>query len=660
LLSEDSRHPDYQRWYNKLKEEVKRYYEPRPESGMFTLHGSSHCANVEKMIKVIVSKAGIDLSGTERFLLSCAAWTHDLGMNEEISRDYFAGVKGEGEGISPEKRRSEHHNASCWYLQEKYQRLFEEHTTDSDQTTAILRAISTIIQYHRKGEDITRCNDLLSIKGEIVRIKLLAAIFRLADTLHKDSTRFDPYEYAVLNMVSFGRESRLHWLKSFVVSNIHLNESEQVITVQLDLPDYTQFIEWQNETNLSARDKMARVWEDGARNLKHIVSSDIEEDLVVVNSIFSRYRMPTYVTVDVRVSQVRGFTKERYHEIRGILSDLDIVFSPNTSKVIRRTLDSMKSLCSSSADDNTFASQLQQFLKYLNEIHKNRPCHVGLRKIIDLLGLLPDGDNGDTVRRKITAVVNGIEEFRVEAVDKILERANEIVAKGITDIFLIGFSETITRLLEKIAQTQPERKHKMSIYVLECATKRRLSHSNLIEYNDGIHYATEIGKLDFYHISIIPDLGFATQLQSQRQEREDRALRKTHLVLFGANGIDEDTGDCGHTSGYLSVAIVAKEFEIPVKVLADSFKFGHVDWHSGERRKSEWLTTQRKYVEQLESVHVDRINLREDKFPARLVEQIFTEDHTLMFESGSTCFKRQLQDIKKCSKDFFERLKREV
>ena len=320
----------------------------------------------------------------------------------------------------------------------------------------------------------------------------------------------------------------------------------------------------------------------------------------------------------------------------------------------------MKSLCSSSADDNTFASQLQQFLKYLNEIHKNRPCHVGLRKIIDLLGLLPDGDNGDTVRRKITAVVNGIEEFRVEAVDKILERANEIVAKGITDIFLIGFSETITRLLEKIAQTQPERKHKMSIYVLECATKRRLSHSNLIEYNDGIHYATEIGKLDFYHISIIPDLGFATQLQSQRQEREDRALRKTHLVLFGANGIDEDTGDCGHTSGYLSVAIVAKEFEIPVKVLADSFKFGHVDWHSGERRKSEWLTTQRKYVEQLESVHVDRINLREDKFPARLVEQIFTEDHTLMFESGSTCFKRQLQDIKKCSKDFFERLKREV
>jgi translation initiation factor 2B subunit (eIF-2B alpha/beta/delta family) len=664
LISDGGRHPDYETMYKNLKEEVIQYFSHAPNQGMFTPHDESHCQNVEKMTKVIVTKSEIDLSGTERFLLSCAAWTHDLGMNEEVADGYFREVKGRNTPIEPEEIRKEHHNASCWFLQSRYEKLFDSTRGGSsgkpgkdeeERIIAVVRAISTIIQFHRKKEDIGKCAEHLTIKGEVVRLKLLAAIFRLADTLHKDTSRFDPNAWPVLNMVSFGRESRLHWLKSFVVSNIHLNESEQVITIQLDLPDFTQFEDWNGNRGPESRDKMLKDWDDNVRGLRHIISADIEEDLVVVNRIFSRYRMPTYVTVDVRLSLVRGFTRERYHEIKGIMSDLDIILSPNTSKVIRRTLDSLKSLCAANTTGDSFRSLLDQLLKYLREIHESRPCHVGLGKIIKLLEKLPSADSSEELRRKINLFVQRIEKSRSEAIEKILNRADAIVPESVSEIFLIGFSETISGLLKKIAECRPHSSGKIQIYVMECATKRRLGHSNLIEYNDGIHYASEIAKLGYYQVSLIPDLGFATLLQLRKQQSpQEWNPAEKQLVLCGVNGIDENSAVCGHTSGHLSVAIIAQKYSVPVRVLADSFKFGDLGSATNEGRKSEWLTSQPKYVEQLESANVTRTNFREDQFPAEYVQGIYTDECALIFNSDD--FKQQLTSVMESAASFYREL----
>lgn len=609
------------------------------------------------MIKVIVSKSYTDLSVLERFLLSCAAWTHDIGMNSEVAESYFKEMK-DPKNVSEniKFRRREHHNISCWFLQKKCKIFFPN--IEIDNTMSAFRAISIIIQYHRKSEDIDNCLEEVSIRGEIVRIKMLAAILRLADTLHKDISRFDPSLYAMLQIASFDRISRLHWLKSFVVSNIHLNENNQTITIQLHLPDYTQYEEYNREEQCSSFwDVKKRDWVERLRNLKYIISTDIEEDLVVVNKIFSNYGLPTYVNVRIEESFIRGFSKKYYTEINGVLSELDILFSPNTSKVIKRTLDSIEILSKTETIEPIFDSQLNQLKGYIEEIYEERPCHVGLGKIINIIDHLPRKENIQKTKDKIVKIVESIRTYRMNAKAQIIENMDQIISDDVTHIFLLGFSSTIISLLENYIKQHSDKKGRSNIYVLECSTKRRLGHSNLIEYNDGIHYSTEIGKLDFFNVHLIPDLGFATFLDIQKQNIEitDKDYFKQHyLILFGANGIDKKTGDCGHTSGHLSVAIVAKQFDIPVKVLSDSFKLGSIKWNPDAKRKGDWLVTQKKYVEELRLSRVCVENLREDRISKDFISEIITEK--IKLNPNENDYESKLEELIKQADEFFQEM----
>jgi len=617
----------YKVLYEKLKDKILPYLKnDRSDIELYTLHDDSHSENVEKMIKVIVTKGHIELSSLERFLLSFTSIAHDIGMNSKVYKMYSNEIRSFDKTIEIGTRRHEHHNASCWFLLNDLN--IHDIENGKERLLSILRAVCIIIQFHRKSEDLKKCSEIISIKGEVVRIKLLAAIFRLADTLHKDITRFDPNIYAMLQIATFNRTSRLHWIKSFVVSNIHLNENEQTITVQLDLPDYNYFINKEIDKN-----KIERNWVDRIRNLEYIIQTDIEEDLVVVNRIFSMYGMPTYVNVKTDVNYIRGFNEKYYKDIDGVLNELDILFSPNTSKVIKRALDSLLLIANynEDEDDRIVLSQFEQLKDYLAEIYKARPCHVGLGRIIEFLKKLKANDDVKDVKDvkiRLKLIIDEINEFNKKAEVEILNKVNSIIPESTKSIFVIGYSGTIFNLLNSLK----ERSKQISIYILECATKRRLGHSNLIEYNDGIHYANELGKINFEKIEIIPDLGFASILNSLKEKIDDRKLEKDYLtnktlVLFGANGIDSETGDCGHTSGYLSVAIVAnyKDFNVPVKVISNTFKFGKVGWSINAKRIGEWLVTQEKYTQELNQINVKIENYREDRIPFKLIKEIVTE-----------------------------------
>jgi translation initiation factor 2B subunit (eIF-2B alpha/beta/delta family) len=477
-------------------------------------------------------------------------------------------------------------------------------------------------------EDLSACQEVTTVRGEVVRIRLLAAVFRLADTLHKDVSRFDPDLYAMIQISSAHRASRLHWLKSYVVSNIHLDEVEQTLTVQLSLPDFRQFVEISERGDVRKTAEMARNWEERIRNLKYVIATDIEEDLVVVNEEFSKNGMPTYVTVSTPVTYVRGYRKQYYSDIDSVLSELDILFSPNTSKVISQAIDSLSLHYRSSFGDETKYHNLSsQILLYLREIYDDRPCHVGLGKIIGLLE--PHLQGKETEKGKLADMLKHLKEYRDMAMGKLCDRVEDIIRPNVRKFVLFGYSSTVIALLKRLSSLRNREKEKMEVIVLECAPKRRLGHSNVIEYNDGIHYANEIGKLDFYKVRILPDIGLATLLAKESDDKTD--LKGTSLVLFGANGIDKGTGDCGHTSGHLAVAIVAKHFGIPVEVVADSFKIGEIHWNKSAERKGDWLVTQKKYVEELRNNYVEMKNLREDRIPVGLIWEIHTEDRSMTF-----------------------------
>ena len=62
----------------------------------FTPHDTSHSFAVEKMLKAIIGRCEIQLTEPEKFVLFISAWTHDIGMLEEVAlyfldEDYSGG-----------------------------------------------------------------------------------------------------------------------------------------------------------------------------------------------------------------------------------------------------------------------------------------------------------------------------------------------------------------------------------------------------------------------------------------------------------------------------------------------------------------------------------------------------------------------------------------
>ncbi len=152
---------DFDHHFDDLLSQIQKYLIEKFDYELFTLHDLSHCKNVEKMIKVIVSKGNVNFSARERFILSCAAFTHDLGMNVSIATRYFQSTAFASENMneSIKLRRKEHHNISCWFLQEENGSLFPG--MEEDQAISFIRLISMVIQFHRKHES----KEKLSVSG---------------------------------------------------------------------------------------------------------------------------------------------------------------------------------------------------------------------------------------------------------------------------------------------------------------------------------------------------------------------------------------------------------------------------------------------------------------------------------------------------------------
>ena len=645
----------YNELFNVLKLNTKEYISKETDQEFYTKHDESHCHNVEKMIKALVGKSNVILTHLEKFLLSCAAWTHDLGMNDELAKDYFKDKYPSSNSTKHLKdRRKEHHNISCWYLEQNPNKIFcsEQYEYIDEKEIKhhfykIVRAISIIIQFHRKVERLDFCPEERSIKGEAIRLRLLAALLRLADTLHLDSSRYDSTNYRMVQIGSFDRVSRLHWLKSFFVTNVYLNEVNLSIVITLDLPDPYMFENYEALRNKFSdfllkekTEKEIANLKRGISNLEYIISSDVREELASVNKVFSKYGMPTYVNVIMETVYTRGYRKQEYDEMKEVLNELSITFSPNTSNVIKRAHLSLSALATETCkDDGEFERKFEQIFRHLDNIKKQRPCHVGLKKIVDLMEELrsqirkhyAETNKQDEYKKRLNELVNYIKKRREIAFETIQGLHEKIVPESIKNIIVIGYSSTVMSVLEKVAKSNRFERSQINVFVLEAATKRRLMHSNLMEYNDSINYAREISNLDFFNIFIIPDAGLATLLNVKNHtcvngcSTEQDIISTNTILLIGVNGIDIKNGSCAHSSGHLSAVLIAKSHKIPVIIVADSFKIGVIEWDLSATRDSEWLTTQWVFKDDLSSRNIALLNYREDEIGIHYITNIYTD-----------------------------------
>jgi len=602
--------------YINVLEGIINYVDEKSEMDIptdyFTPHDSSHCLAVEKLVKALIEKSNIKLSELEIFMLFVSVWTHDIGMLESVAKVHL------GDSYSPDTKRQLHDKIAAWFLNqdEQFKSIFIKNNVAEDLFNNYVHTVNIINKYHRREQDVNDCPKERFVKGQSINTRLLACLVRFGDTLHVDSSRYDRKLYNILQIGNFDRSSRLHWLKSYVVSAVYLDINKQTIFVTIDLP------ESEEPKNLE--------WEENADRLEFIIREDIYEDVVAVSGTFKDNNLPFYDSVKISTDYCPGFEKERREEVIGILNDLDIVLSPNTSKVIKKSLESIVSLSRMDFKNyEHFYNQTGQLLRHLTKIFEIRPCHVGLGKITKMMQKefeslpAPDPSAANSkileFQQAISEGSRKIVEQRAESLRRINDKANGQLA-DVAHVCLFGYSEMVSNFLS--ANTAPNFKEDVNLYVFECGGKRQLSSTNGIEYNDGIHYALNLSKAGFKKIRILPE----TSLASLLSDREMDINKDNSLILFGANGIDETERSCGHTSGHLMMAIVAAHYEIPVKIVADKYKFGRIDWKPHLRREgTNWLTGQRKFIKELRSKNIELINYREDRIPKELIREIICD-----------------------------------
>jgi len=212
--------------------------------------------------------------------------------------------------------------------------------------------------------------------------------------------------------------------------------------------------------------------------------------------------------------------------------------------------------------------------------------------------------------------IEQINKTRTKAIKKLQGHADELLAYE--NILLFGISEIVSGLLKSC---DPQFKEKVNIYIFECGSKRQFSPSNSLEYNDGLQYSFLLSSYGLKNISLLPDNSIASLLSDPKIDN------KKTILLFGANGIEKDSYNCGHSSGHLTMAIVANHFNIPIWIITDSYKIGTIDWKPDLQRVGTlWLTGQKKWISECQQKNIDLKNYREDKIPFSMVDRIIFEN----------------------------------
>lgn len=659
------------------------------------------------------------LSWLERLLLQFCAWGHDLGMMESVAEEYWDSLpdKLKQDELKDEILRKEHDKASAGYVRRslpdllsrtafelKHGRKNEDggslaktpEECQAEYRSLILRAIpelpseladrflgilswdqgffsrmhaeanglastvNLIARYHRRAVEIDECPSERYLFGEPIRTRLLAAVFRLADALHVDSTRFEREPYEIFRALpEFREEDRVHWIKSFIVSSIRVEPQQNALHVQADLP-----VGAGNVSRGQRSEVLARL-----REMLSFIITDLEEDVLSVSKILVRNDFPLLLGVTYEVQEIPAM--EYADDIRAALDSIYAASSPNTSQLITIALGGLKArLLEAEKNRSEMAEHIDREVKrQLEDIkaqQKKRPCHEGLRKIGELLeavaslwlkrggqekdderkkAQVPDtliqmsrieGSEGERISRGrlMWTLTEGVHEVFIHQREKVRSSCTDCsfyrgLLEGCRHLVVYGYSQQVIDLLEGYIKSKPD--PAPHIHVLECRTKTIYSSSGKLLYLDGQRYAKALADRlkEAARITLEPDVALGRIIHPPQRDAE--ATEGPTVILLGSNAVYPD-GTFVHSMGHTAVAAVAKApgLAIPcqVVVVTDGMKIGRVPEkeEEQERNPDRWLTHNRDIVEDLKNRGVELHNWREDRVPPELIDYLVVLD----------------------------------
>lgn len=190
----------------------------------YTLHGLKHSNYVINVLEKLIRglNPADSLNDTETFCLLAAAYLHDVGMqiqhpDDEKIAAQLSELKSKPYTV-PDLIRDEHHKRSGRYI--------KEHANDLKLDQMEAECIRLISEGHRQVKLESKDYDDQTIGLEVVRVRLLSALLRLADEL--DIT----YQRAPKNIFNFLKidmpdYSYLQWLKHYYTSGVRIDTLQQ-------------------------------------------------------------------------------------------------------------------------------------------------------------------------------------------------------------------------------------------------------------------------------------------------------------------------------------------------------------------------------------------------------------------------------------------------
>jgi translation initiation factor 2B subunit (eIF-2B alpha/beta/delta family) len=554
-----------------IQNHVKNKWENNIHEPWHTFHDASHNQEVEKKIYDLIPKEKRNqIDEKEWFYLLSATWLHDIGMILNLF----------GQDDDFKQVRDTHHERSVKYIMDNHDVL------GLDKKEASI--ISQICKYHRKSLDI---KDLKKEVGNI-RLRLLAAYLRLADALHIDSTRISDSRYKLLVALEMPWENRFHWIKSkWVQSVIPKHDSMKICITVFDLP-----IE-------SPRQGL----------LPQLVTDEIIEELNSVKDVLIRGKISYFSDIETNTFDPPLDGEDRI-ELELVLGNIELENISSASEAVECIANSFIRLAAEPGPA-TFDA-IRKYLSQMENVLEARPCHIMIKNILKRIDMLTQNGNlSEEVRqnrvKKIKEELESATETRNKMITQLSINAQPILM-GSDSILLFGYSKLVIRAMNDLPK---ETKERIQIYVAECRGKSMYNQANEFHYCDGLNYAEKVRNGGFPKVAIIPDISIANLM----------ARDLIGKVVFGANGIDL-SGKFGHTAGHLGIAVMAKQYNVPVYVIADTAKFGKLEWNADKERNIQWLTRDKKSLDLMKKHTIKTINPREDIIDPHLIKMLITED----------------------------------
>ena len=216
----------------------------------FTLHNHTHSDNIILLLARLKSIFEFELNEHEAYVLATSAYVHDLGMffSEERFRREILPNPGQTLHTCPQNRCDRIEN---YRLQGKKigEQIREVHNLlsivmvqkDTNVRSAVesddLAYLIAVCRGHRKAnlrEQGCRCYQTEPLRGDVIRVGLLAALLRLADALDLYSDRAPKQVFKQRAPDFLNNPSALeHWLKHYFVTDPYVARQDHSGNISL-------------------------------------------------------------------------------------------------------------------------------------------------------------------------------------------------------------------------------------------------------------------------------------------------------------------------------------------------------------------------------------------------------------------------------------------